>query len=338
MRRPGFEPGTTGLGGRYPNQARLPALRLFPLPTFIILFPLNNYVIFAVNSSGESVEISKVSSGKFYIIYCVDPSKEEINILRNLFDIYEMDIYDSLDINEMPRIIRRKKYVHLIISKVKKVEDYLEKRSFGIFLLRKSILILSKEDLGIRFRRRRDNIDVLLDILRNILEEFRIYIRELTRRYDELENEILKSERKKELAVNLWDLRDDIAVLLKVIKEDEAVFLGLIKGKSFKVPQEKEGLFEDLYFDLQQYRELAESLQSDTRSAFDAYLSLTSYDMGEKIEKLTYITIALSIPEIMASLYGMNVSLPLQTHPLAFFIVLGISILLSFILYLFVRR
>ena len=45
---------------------------------------------------------------------------------------------------------------------------------------------------------------------------------------------------------------------------------------------------------------------------------------------LTAITIVLSIPTLIASIYGMNVPLPFATSQHGFAIVIGISLLISF--------
>jgi magnesium transporter len=37
------------------------------------------------------------------------------------------------------------------------------------------------------------------------------------------------------------------------------------------------------------------------------------------------VTIVLAVPALVASVYGMNVDLPLQRHPQAFLVVVGLS-------------
>jgi len=57
------------------------------------------------------------------------------------------------------------------------------------------------------------------------------------------------------------------------------------------------------------------------------------------MKTLTLITIILTIPVLFSSLYGMNVKLPFQDHPLAFFIVIGTSFILSLMaIFIFVRK
>ena len=53
---------------------------------------------------------------------------------------------------------------------------------------------------------------------------------------------------------------------------------------------------------------------------------------------LAAITIVLSIPTLIASIYGMNVPLPFATNPHGFAIVIGMSILISVGAFIWLRR
>lgn len=61
--------------------------------------------------------------------------------------------------------------------------------------------------------------------------------------------------------------------------------------------------------------------------------------LNETIRLLTVITLAVTIPTMLAGLYGMNVSLPGQGSPIMFWIIAAISIVTSGILaFYFLRK
>ena len=60
--------------------------------------------------------------------------------------------------------------------------------------------------------------------------------------------------------------------------------------------------------------------------------------LNKTIKLLTALTIILSIPTMIASLYGMNVSLPLDKSPNAFSIIVVLIILISFISLIIFQR
>ena len=75
------------------------------------------------------------------------------------------------------------------------------------------------------------------------------------------------------------------------------------------------------------------------RSLREAYQILFTNDVNKTIKILTAITIIFTIPTIIASIYGMNINLPLQHSPWAFLIIMNITLVLSLAcVYLFVRK
>ncbi|WP_374722831.1 CorA family divalent cation transporter, partial [Peribacillus tepidiphilus] len=59
------------------------------------------------------------------------------------------------------------------------------------------------------------------------------------------------------------------------------------------------------------------------------FASIISNNLNIVMKFLTSITIILALPTMVASFYGMNVDLPFQHSPHAFFITLGIAVFLS---------
>jgi magnesium transporter len=54
---------------------------------------------------------------------------------------------------------------------------------------------------------------------------------------------------------------------------------------------------------------------------------------------LTAVTIILMLPNLVASIYGMNIGLPFQNSPYAFAITMGFSFVLSgLVVYIFIKK
>ena len=70
----------------------------------------------------------------------------------------------------------------------------------------------------------------------------------------------------------------------------------------------------------------------------DAYASIISNNMNVVQKFIAVATVVLSIPNIVFGAYGMNLALegmPLATSRYAFALIIGLSILLSYIVYLY---
>lgn len=83
-------------------------------------------------------------------------------------------------------------------------------------------------------------------------------------------------------------------------------------------------LMEDLMIANSQLIESARSVLKTIQNIRSATESIMTNKLNATIQTLTILTIILTIPTIVASLYGMNVPLPLQEHPFAFWLVLGV--------------
>jgi magnesium transporter len=71
----------------------------------------------------------------------------------------------------------------------------------------------------------------------------------------------------------------------------------------------------------------------------DAFASIISNNLNTVMKFLASITIIINLPAVFASFFGMNVELPFMSHPLAFWIIVSISIALTFAVgYLFAKR
>lgn len=98
-------------------------------------------------------------------------------------------------------------------------------------------------------------------------------------------------------------------------------------------------LMEDLTIDNTQLVDSARSVLKtiqNVRSAAEAILTNT---LNNRIKTLTVLTILLTIPTIISSLYGMNVALPGMREPWAFGVVIGLIVVsVGFVLWLFKRN
>lgn len=96
---------------------------------------------------------------------------------------------------------------------------------------------------------------------------------------------------------------------------------------------------EDLSIDLEQVIARCKSLLRTITNVRDSYRAVMDTRLNETIRLLTVITVALTIPTMVAGLFGMNVPVPGSENPLMFWGVLGISLAVAFLIsYLFLRR
>ncbi|TFH05780.1 MAG: hypothetical protein E4H14_12045, partial [Candidatus Thorarchaeota archaeon] len=94
---------------------------------------------------------------------------------------------------------------------------------------------------------------------------------------------------------------------------------------------------EELEVDLQQQVELSAIYRELISNAMSAYDSMVSHNLNKVIKTLTSVSLLVSVPTLIASIYGMNVGLPLENDPLAFVLIMITSLFITLPLLLFLR-
>jgi magnesium transporter len=97
----------------------------------------------------------------------------------------------------------------------------------------------------------------------------------------------------------------------------------------FQAFEEDEDLLEDVLTETQQAIEMTNISSNILSSMMDAFASIISNNLNSVMKFLASITIIVSLPTLIASFYGMNVSLPLENHTLAFVVVLLFAVLVT---------
>ena len=79
----------------------------------------------------------------------------------------------------------------------------------------------------------------------------------------------------------------------------------------------------------QQALETATIHASVLNGTLDTFASLINNNLNNVMKYLTTATIFLAVPTLVASIYGMNIGLPLQGYAHAFAVLMGLSCLLA---------
>lgn len=97
-------------------------------------------------------------------------------------------------------------------------------------------------------------------------------------------------------------------------------------------------MIEDVHIELQQALNTLNIYSNILSGSMEAFGSIISNNLNLVMKRMTSITIILQVPTLIASIYGMNVSLPLEKHPFAFFTIILTSILLAITAFLWFKR
>lgn len=113
-----------------------------------------------------------------------------------------------------------------------------------------------------------------------------------------------------------------------------------VKFKLLTLQEDDQDMVEDLSVDIEQVIARCKSLLRTITNVRDSYRAVMDTRLNETMRILTVATLALTIPTMLAGLFGMNVNLPFDTHGVeAFWIIVVIStVAATSISYYFIRK
>jgi len=164
------------------------------------------------------------------------------------------------------------------------------------------------------------------------------YLREITKAVDVLEDQLQQSTRNKEV-LGLLKYQKSLTYFTTALKSNELMMERLSRSQLLKTYPEDEDLLEDVLTENQQAIEMTNITSNILSSMMDAFASIISNNLNGVMKFLAAVTILLSLPAVITSFFGMNVHLPFESHPLAFMIIIAISIVVSVLaVYIFWKR
>ena len=284
-------------------------------------------------------------------INVINPGKEELNFLAQRFNIPQDFLTASLDVDETARI-EIEDETTLIICKT----PFFDENNLDVLYFTVPIGIILTDDLIITICSKESA--VLLDFIRGRVKNFstlkrhkfvlqlflRItllylqYLKQINNATAIIQKKLEQSSKNKQL-IKLLNIEKSLVYFTTSLKSNSFMLERLQRLNMLEINSENEDLFEDIVIESRQAIDMANIYTDILSGMMDAFASIISNNLNIVMKALTLITIILTIPVLLASLYGMNVKLPLQDSPHAFLIVLLVSVVLAVIgLGFFIKR
>ncbi|MBS0628927.1 MAG: magnesium transporter CorA family protein [Verrucomicrobia bacterium] len=287
-------------------------------------------------------EVSEVTPGCF--VHVDDATTSDLEAISQLTKIPYADLLDCLDKYELPR-------VEVIENNLLIFTRYPTDQETGLytgtltFILTDSYMIsicphtstLIKDFLAQKNKySTTSTTKLLILLLQKISQEFTGQIRRV--RYNVLfaEKEMISVESEDITAMTKNE--EILNQYLSSLATTADAIVGVKSSLNANLEEKDHALLEDSIISLQQSEELCSNVIKSIRSLRDSYQIIFTNNLHKTIKLLTSLTIILSIPTMIASIYGMNVHLPLESHPLAFAIVIAGTISLTILGFWFFRR
>lgn len=154
------------------------------------------------------------------------------------------------------------------------------------------------------------------------------YINDIHQHTIVLEEELHRSISNEKL-LQLLQIEKTFVYFTTSLKADTIALARANTARQLTLSEDDRDFLEDAMVEYQQALETATIHANILNGTLDTFASLINNNLNNVMKYLTATTIMLAAPTLIASLYGMNIALPLAKSPHAFAFVMGISGILA---------
>ncbi len=179
---------------------------------------------------------------------------------------------------------------------------------------------------------------MVLKIFEKITTNFQDYLKEINTRRNSLEQRLYDSNRNEEL-LQLMRIQKSFVYFLTALRSNELLMMKISRTNVLRLNEDEKDFLEDLIVETSQALEMANTYTTILNSTLDAFASIISNNQNDVLKRLTTLTIFLSVPVLIASIYGMNVPIPYKESHMAFWLPVILSIIiLGFVIWNYAKR
>lgn len=294
-------------------------------------------------------EIEEFKKGSW--INLVNPSESDIKRVCTEIKIEEDFIRYPLDYEEQPRIDIDDECMLFVID-VPIIEDIKDDTTYttmplGVIIVRDDFLItvtLKKNKIIDAFEKGKVKNFYTYKKTRFLLQILYLnsacYLDNLKKINKEQEATVflLQQSMKNRDLIQLLNLQNSLIYITTSLKSNEIVMEKTLRGKIIKMYEEDEDILEDAIIENRQAIEMSKTYSDILTSTMDAYSSIISNNLNGVMKFLTSLTILISVPTLIASIWGMNVDLPFARSQYGFIILMIISVAVALIAFVWLKK
>ncbi len=275
-------------------------------------------------------------------INIVGPDASDLLELESLYSLEADLLDDGIDLYEAPRLERVEGTVYIYVRYCRPHGTHTSTHPLLIVVTANNVLTVTRSEAEPLQKVIANNeavttqkVRLVLEILEEVNMGYRRHLNFVTKRILSTRDKLKKTLISNNDVINFIDIEEDLNEFLAALQPYGLVLQALMSGKYMRIHEEDEDLIEDLQLSASELIELTKSRLNTIQNIREAYTAIATNNLNQIFKRLTSIAIFMSVPTIVGGFYGMNVALPYDHHPHAFWIVSSITlgIMILFILY-----
>ena len=303
---------------------------------------------------GEVAEPRVVEAAGLRWFHIDDPRLAHREWLEEQFDFHPLDWEDVYSRNQRPKLDVYDDYLFLVMHfpVFEKATDRLLTAEVDIFVGQDYLITLTEtalpplQSLFERMESREELREstfskgsgyLLYKIVDTNVDAAFPMLRKMSIKLDRLEDDILEG-RSSEIVRDISNAKQEIINFRRIVRPQRAVLRDLERTKQRYLAEEMEVYFDDIsdaaeriWDTLENDKEIVEALESTNESVL-------SHRLNDSLRVLTAASVILLPLTLIASIYGMNVPVPGENEPFAFWVVVILMGVLLVLLAIVFRR
>ncbi|MDD4032363.1 MAG: magnesium transporter CorA family protein [Bacteroidales bacterium] len=279
-----------------------------------------------------------------------EPTSAEIEQLVEEFKVPDYLINDILDADESSRTEVDGRWLVVIL----RIPIYQHDEDVPFFTIPLGILISMHNIVTIcaqenevikdviyspknRNLRLNDKVNFILQLFLSSSNFYLKYLKEINRITNDIESELEKSTKNKELYA-LLNMEKCLVFFMTSLKSNELLLNKLQRSKVINNEEINEDLLDDVTVEYKQALEITKVYSDIQNGRMDAFASVISNNLNVVMRRLTLITIVLMFPAMISGFFGMNIINGFENNPFAFWWIIGVTVFTSGLIFIFLNR
>lgn len=165
----------------------------------------------------------------------------------------------------------------------------------------------------------------MLTLMFGNAKRFLSNLRQIDKKSLRVQAELHRSMKNKEL-IQMLALENSLVYFSTSLSADIGVYKKLERLPEIAENEDYRDLYDDVLIETRQAVEMCNIYRDILSGTMDAYASVISNNLNVVMKLLAVITLIISVPTLIASLWGMNVGVPFEGKPWGFWVVIGVCV------------
>lgn len=272
-----------------------------------------------------------------------NPTEDEIESLIKQFSLDPGHLEDARDSDEMPRLEKEGDLTYIFVRYAYTNDDLELTTSPLLFIVGSDILITIALHSLPRLQRfvggkiefsTTQRTKLVLQILDQIVDQYEVFVNNISRQIKTIRTRLRSHDVGNQDFIDFVLIEDELNEFLSAMLPTTAILRRLMLGRHIPVFDEDQELIEDLLLNNEQSIEGCHSNVKSIVNIREAYSTIASNNLNRSMKILTAATVIIALPNVFYGMFGMNVALPFQNEPWAYYMVISVTVVLMIAIFI----